>query len=107
MFAGGRGGVNSRGGGYSGGGAISRGGGSSGGFNGDTNDDQSARDTGSNNLGVVGHGTGLAADVRGASGGFGSGDGSGLNPNRVRGFGVQQAVGGRGGGRLADLLKDK
>ena len=49
---------------------------------------------------MVGHGTGLAADVRGASGGFGSGHGSGLNPNRVRGFGVQQAVGGRGGGRL-------
>ena len=45
MFAGGRGGVNSRGGGYSGGGAISRGGGTSGGVNGDTSDDdQSSRD---------------------------------------------------------------
>ena len=103
MFAGGRGGVNSRGGGYSGGGAISRGGGSSGGVNGDASDDQSSRDTGSNSLGVGGHGTGLAEDVGGvggASGGVGAGDGSGLNPNRIRGFGVQQAVGGRGGGRL-------
>ena len=45
---------------------------------------------------VFGHGTGLAADcvgVRGASFGVGAGDGSGLNPNRIRGFGVQQAVG--------------
>ena len=87
MFAGGRGGVNSRGGGYSGGGAISRGRGTSGGVNGNTSDDdQSSRDTGSNSLGVGGHGTGLAADgvgVTEASGGVRAGDGSGLNPNRT------------------------
>ena len=92
MFAGGRGGVNSRGGGYSGGGAIRRVAGSSGGEN---SDGHGSRDTWANSLGVSV--VGLAADgvgVTGANGGVGAGDGSGLNPNRIRGFGVQQTVGG-------------
>ena len=75
------------------GGAVSRGGGSSGGVRGENSDDQGSRDTWANSVG--GGGTGLAAD-----GGVGVRDGSGLNPNRVRGFGSQQQQVGARGGRL-------
>ena len=80
------------------GGAVSRGGGANVGDRGENSEGQGTRATWATSVG--GAGAGLAASAREASGGVEAGDGSGLNPNRIRGFGVRQPVGGRGGGRL-------
>ena len=45
----------------------------------------------------VGGAAGRVEGQVGGGGAYGVRDESGLNPNRIRGFGVQQSVGGRGG----------
>ena len=48
----------------------------------------------------VGGAAGRVEGQVGGGGAYGVRDESGLNPNRIRGFGVQQSAGGRGGARV-------